>query len=178
MCWGGRGNPVQYSCLENAHGQRSPAGCSPRGRSQRVGHDREPKHSAARVSVNSEFPVYPFTPPPLVRISLFSVGLCLFLICKHIHLYQFVDVTSKESSIVWYLPFSVWLPSRGKIISRSVHVAAAMAWFYSIFAAEWYWLASRIFVFFKRCWPKLESAGYRVGFVKTLNYFLLISITV
>ena len=116
--------------------------------------------------------------PPLVRISLFSVGVCLFLICKHIHLYQFVDVTSKESSIVWYLPFSVWLPSRGKIISRSVHVAAAMAWFYSIFAAEWYWLASRIFVFFKRCWPKLESAGYRVGFVKTLNYFLLISITV
>ena len=28
---GGHGNPLQYSCLENAHGQRSLAGCSPRG---------------------------------------------------------------------------------------------------------------------------------------------------
>ena len=28
---GGRGNPLQYSCLENPHGQRSLAGCSPWG---------------------------------------------------------------------------------------------------------------------------------------------------
>ena len=28
---GGHGNPLQYSCLENPHGQRSLAGCSPRG---------------------------------------------------------------------------------------------------------------------------------------------------
>ena len=27
----GNGNPLQYSCLENPHGQRSRAGCSPRG---------------------------------------------------------------------------------------------------------------------------------------------------
>ena len=27
--WGGHGNPLQYSCLENLHGQRSPVGCSP-----------------------------------------------------------------------------------------------------------------------------------------------------
>ena len=26
---GGHGNPFQYSCLENPHGQRSPAGYSP-----------------------------------------------------------------------------------------------------------------------------------------------------
>ena len=26
---GGHGNPLQYSCLENAHGQRSLEGCSP-----------------------------------------------------------------------------------------------------------------------------------------------------
>ena len=26
---GGHGNPVQYSCLENPHGQRSLVGCSP-----------------------------------------------------------------------------------------------------------------------------------------------------
>ena len=28
---GGHGNPLQYSCLENPHGQRSLAGYSPRG---------------------------------------------------------------------------------------------------------------------------------------------------
>ena len=26
---GGHGNPLQYSCLENPHGQRSHAGCNP-----------------------------------------------------------------------------------------------------------------------------------------------------
>ena len=34
---GGYGNPVQYSCLENHHGQKSLVGCSPWGR--RVGDD-------------------------------------------------------------------------------------------------------------------------------------------
>ena len=34
---GGHGNLLQDSCLENPHGQRSLAGCSPWGR--RVGHD-------------------------------------------------------------------------------------------------------------------------------------------
>ena len=29
---GGHGNPLQYSCLENPHGQRSLAGYSPQGR--------------------------------------------------------------------------------------------------------------------------------------------------
>ena len=33
----GHGNPLQYSCLENLHGQRVLAGCSPGGR--RVRHD-------------------------------------------------------------------------------------------------------------------------------------------
>ena len=28
---GGHGNTLQYSCLENSHGQRSPVGCSPWG---------------------------------------------------------------------------------------------------------------------------------------------------
>ena len=30
----GHGNPLQYSCLENPHGQRSLAGYSPRGRKE------------------------------------------------------------------------------------------------------------------------------------------------
>ena len=31
---GGHGNPLQYSCLENPHGQRSLAGCGPWGRKE------------------------------------------------------------------------------------------------------------------------------------------------
>ena len=31
---GGHGNPLQYSCLENPHGQRSLAGYSPQGRKE------------------------------------------------------------------------------------------------------------------------------------------------
>ena len=31
---GGHGNQFQYSCLENPHGQRSLAGCSPWGRKE------------------------------------------------------------------------------------------------------------------------------------------------
>ena len=34
---GGHGSPLQYSCLENPHGQRSLVGYSP----QRVGHDSD-----------------------------------------------------------------------------------------------------------------------------------------
>ena len=30
----GNGNPIQYSCLENPHGQRSLVGYSPRGRKE------------------------------------------------------------------------------------------------------------------------------------------------
>ena len=37
---GGHGNPLQYSCLENPHGQRSLVGCGPWGhREQRMGHN-------------------------------------------------------------------------------------------------------------------------------------------
>ena len=41
---GGHGNPLQYSCLENPHGQGSLAGYSPWGR--RVGYDWVTKHTA------------------------------------------------------------------------------------------------------------------------------------
>ena len=40
---GGHGNPLQYSCLENPHGQKSLVGYSPRG--TRVEHDGATKHS-------------------------------------------------------------------------------------------------------------------------------------
>ena len=44
---GGHGNPLQYSCLESPHGQRSLSGYSPWG-SQRVGHNWATKHSTHR----------------------------------------------------------------------------------------------------------------------------------
>ena len=37
---GGHGNPLQYSCPENPHGQRSLAGYSPR-----IGHDQATEQS-------------------------------------------------------------------------------------------------------------------------------------
>ena len=42
----GHGNPFQYSCLENFHGQRKLGGYSPWG--YRIGHDWVTKHSTAQ----------------------------------------------------------------------------------------------------------------------------------
>ena len=44
---GGHGNPLQYSCLENPHGQRSLVDYSPR--SHRVRYDSATKHSTAHI---------------------------------------------------------------------------------------------------------------------------------
>ena len=45
---GGNGNPLQYSCLEKSHGQRSLVGYSPWGR-KRVGHDLATKQQQSRL---------------------------------------------------------------------------------------------------------------------------------
>ena len=50
---GGHGNPLQYSCLENSHRQRSLVGCSPWGR--RVGHNWTTKHSRLPSCLSSFF---------------------------------------------------------------------------------------------------------------------------
>ena len=44
---GGHGNPLQYSCLENPHGQRSLVGCSPWGHKELD----TAKHSTAQTHV-------------------------------------------------------------------------------------------------------------------------------
>ena len=46
---GGHGNPLQYSCLENPHGQRSLAGCSPRGHKELDTAERLSTHGLIRV---------------------------------------------------------------------------------------------------------------------------------
>ena len=53
---GGHGNPLQYSCLENPHGQRSLADYSPWG--CRVRHNRMTKHSTSRYYLLFLFNLY------------------------------------------------------------------------------------------------------------------------
>ena len=74
---GGQGSPRQYSWLENAHGQRSLVGYSPRGR-KRVGHTERLNNKPQR----SEIPKPPScTPPPTAvgshRLFCLWVRLCL-----------------------------------------------------------------------------------------------------
>ena len=61
---GGHGNPLQYSCLENSHGQRSLVGYSPWHR--RVGHDRVTKHTqhSSTASSSERLPVICMHHPP------------------------------------------------------------------------------------------------------------------
>ena len=49
---GGHGNPLQYSCLENLHGQRSLVGCRPRGHTELD----TTKQLSAHNNFNSFFP--------------------------------------------------------------------------------------------------------------------------
>ena len=46
---GGHGNPLQYSCLENLHGQRSLAGYIQSMGSQRIGHNWTAKHNSKSI---------------------------------------------------------------------------------------------------------------------------------
>ena len=48
---GGHGNPLQYSCLEHPHGQRSLVGYSPWG--HRIGHNWVIKHSTLKIKPGS-----------------------------------------------------------------------------------------------------------------------------
>ena len=68
----GNSNPLQYSCLENPHGQRSLAGYSPRG--QKVRHDLVTKQ---HMTYNSSF--YSF--------QVYGCAALSTLTCKH-HLHR------------------------------------------------------------------------------------------
>ena len=58
--WGGHGNPLQYSCLENIHGQSSLGGLQFIG-PQRVGHDWVTKHCTAHTDLSAETIYNPVT---------------------------------------------------------------------------------------------------------------------
>ena len=72
---GGHGNPLQYSCLENPHGQRSLAGYSPGG--CRVGHDWATKHSTQQAYFQSfwafQIPVFEYFWASITTEMLFQV---------------------------------------------------------------------------------------------------------
>ena len=55
---GGHGNPFQYSCLENPHGQRSPEGYRPWGRKELHMTERlsTAQHTVKQVLKNEELP--------------------------------------------------------------------------------------------------------------------------
>ena len=55
---GGYGNPLQYSCLENPHGQRSLTGCSSRGRKE--SDTTEQLSTAQHMSLNCKSDVIKF----------------------------------------------------------------------------------------------------------------------
>ena len=75
LVWRGHGNPLQYSCLENSHGQSSLVGYSPQGL-QRVRQDFETKctracaHTRAqtRAHAHTSHPLYPVLCPQTLRL--------------------------------------------------------------------------------------------------------------
>ena len=98
---GGHGNPLQYSCLENPHGQRRLVGYSPWG-SQKVRYDWVTKHinKAATNILIAKFFVH------ISRVSLGNMpisGICKS--CRHLPFYQILLNCSPKRSvhfIVWH----------------------------------------------------------------------------
>ena len=63
-------------------------------------------------------PLHPHHP---ATISRFFKFVSLFLFCKQVHLYHFLDPHVRNAV---HLSFSVWLTSLSMTLSRSIHVAA------------------------------------------------------
>ena len=77
-------NPLQYSCLENPHGQRCLVVYSPRGCKESAKHRKNTVYTCRSSSPSSSHPPLPHLcpqPRPL-RLSL-------FLPCKYVHPYHF-----------------------------------------------------------------------------------------
>ena len=70
---GGHGNPLQYYCLENPHGQRSLAGCSPWGCKES---DRTERPSRAHTHIYIEIDVYIFVCMYVCACGVYGVCLC------------------------------------------------------------------------------------------------------
>ena len=90
---GGHGNPLQYSCLENPHGQRSLAGCSPWGRKELDTTERlsTVKHNAVSENcpvliLSAHHTLLPRTAPrslPLLLLEAFELPVLLSMLLPH-----------------------------------------------------------------------------------------------
>ena len=74
---GGHGNPLQYYCLENPHGLRSLAGCSPWGCKES---DRTERPSRAHIHIYIEIDVYIFV----------CMYVCVWCVWSVFMLYEFL----------------------------------------------------------------------------------------
>ena len=70
---GGHGNPLQYSRLENPHGQRSLAGCSPWGCKES---DKTEQPSRAHIHICVEIDTYIFVCMCVCVCGVYGVCLC------------------------------------------------------------------------------------------------------
>ena len=94
---GGHGSPLQYSCLENPHGQRSLAGCSPWGHKESDTTDQlSTAHSTAQPQI---------TLPGLVALS--SVALTVPQFC-----FSSTTLSCKSKAISWRVFFFAFHPFR------------------------------------------------------------------
>jgi len=92
---GGHGNPLQYSCLENPHGQRSLVSYSPWGCREL---DMTEQLSIAQPHVRQWMQYWPSLGTQLTVLSLFSLSLiysvylCPFLLLSHTHMHTHCEI--------------------------------------------------------------------------------------
>ena len=116
---GGHGNPLQYSCLENPHGQRSLAGYSPRGHkvwdttewlsTQHICHLLHDKGSLGEKLVDSCWCQNVFILSyrnDLVWPSKISLS---FIILKALfHCFLASGISVEKSSLFWFSIMGIW----------------------------------------------------------------------
>ena len=103
ILWGGHGNPLQYSCLENPHGQRRLVGYIQSMGSQRVGHDWATKHSPARHIFNTGWRLIGYL---LYCDSWFFHSVDIYWVYTTCFPFSTASPNSEETTN--YLPFVSW----------------------------------------------------------------------
>ena len=97
--WRGHGNPLQYSCLENPHGQRSLAVCSPWAHKES---DMIERLSAQHMYLS----IYVFK--VCIHIYVFSY----IYICTHTNIYIYIYLSLANCSIFEYIKPAVLMRIR------------------------------------------------------------------
>ena len=101
---GGHGNPHQYSCLENPHGQRGLGGLQSTG-SQRVGHNSATKHKAPTMKQSGKLqnpPPYNHTLEPSPPTT--TVGLAMWVALASKTSANKQQTEASRSPCAWHTP--------------------------------------------------------------------------